>query len=460
MVRRFSEYAVFVLLAGACALSGCGSGGDPAGPPNVVIITMDTVRADHLGCYGYPVDTTPRVDALAEVATRYARCVASSSWTVPTHASFFTGKFAFEHGAHGFQVRFERNNVNALPEKELTLAEVLLDEGYSTGAFVANYVYLGPRWQLDQGFETYHVEHVRCPDINRRAFAWLDSIPEKPFLLFVNYMDVHRPYNAETVPGLLPRPVVEDDGELVEALCDSVMPGRSRVPRDLQQQVIDQYDTALRNLDTGIGALIDKLKSLDRYDNTVLVLESDHGEFFGEHLLVEHSKDVYEEVLSVPLIIKYPGQTQGALETATASATDLPNLILSAFPGDDWARHLLKFPDAPGNHEIISELYYTRLKDLFHPVWGHRFRRIRTAYYDWPFKYINSTDGDHELYDLERDPAESFNLVDEDEAVAARLAGQLRQLLESRTRSDEQVEQKPLTKEERRRMRSLGYIGD
>ncbi|MBC8423423.1 sulfatase [bacterium] len=453
-------YAFFIVLIGACSLSGCGSVDDHAGPPNVVIITMDTVRADHLGCYGYPVNTTPQVDALAAVATRYARFVASSSWTVPTHASFFTGKFAFEHGAHGFQVRFEVNNVNGLPAKELTLAEVLLDEGYATGAFVANEAYLGPRWQLDQGFETYHVEHVRCPDINRKAFAWLDSIPEKPFLLFVNYMDVHRPYNAQTVPGLLPRPVVPDDGELVEALCDAVMPGTNAVPPDLQQKVIDQYDTALRNLDAGVGALIEKLKSLDRYDNTVLVVESDHGEFFGEHLLVEHSKDVYEEVLSVPLIIKYPGQTQGAIESTTASAPDLPHLILSAFSGDDWAQHRLKFPNAPGNHEIIGELYYTRLKDLFHPVWGHRFRRIRTAFYDWPFKYINSTDGVHELYNLEEDPVEAVNLVGLDEATAGRLAGQLRQFLESRVRSDEQVEQKPLTKEERRRLKSLGYVGN
>lgn len=456
-MRRFSLYLFLVLLAAACVLSGCG--GDPV-PPNVVIITMDTVRADHLGCYGYTVDTTPRVDALAGVATRWERFVASSSWTIPTHGSFFTGKFAFEHGAHGFQVRFERNNVNGLPEKELTLAELLRDEGFSTGAFVANFAYLGPRWQLNQGFETYHVEHVTCGELNARAFAWLDSIPEQPFLLFMNYMDAHRPYNAEPVPGLLPRPVEPDDGELVEALCDSVMPGRRAVPRDLQQRVIDQYDTALRNLDTGIGALIDKLKSLGAYDNTVLVLESDHGEFFGEHLLVEHSKDVYEEVLSVPLIIKHPGQTEGAVETTPASAPDLPHLILSAFPGDRWAEHLLKFPNAPGNHEIISELYYTRLKDLFHPVWGHRFRRVRTAYYEWPYKYINSTDGDHELYDLAADPAESFNLVDEDVATARRLADGLRAFLESRTRSDEEVEQTPLTKEERRRLKSLGYIGD
>jgi len=460
MGRQFSIYIIFALLAGVCGLSGCASGDSGAAPPNVVIITLDTVRADHVGCYGYPVNTTPVLDALAGGATRYTRVVASSPWTVPTHASFFTGKFAFEHGAHGFKVDTPVNNVNSLPDGELTLAEVFWDEGYTTGAFVANDAFLGPRWRLNQGFETYRVERVRCTEINKKVFAWLDHASKKPFFLFVNYMDAHRPYNARPVQGLLPRRVVNDNGELLETLYEAVMPGTNPVPAGLQQKVIDQYDTALRNLDTGIGELIDRLKRLGVYDNTVFVVTSDHGEFFGEHLLVEHSKDVYEEVLSVPLIVKYPGQNEGIVDATVVSATDLPHMILSAFSGENWEAQLGKFPDAPGNHEIISEIYYTRTKDLFHPVWGHRFDRIRTAIYDWPFKYIDSSDGEHELYNLEVDRVEGVNLVGSDEATANRLAGRLREFFDSRYRSQERVDQKPLTEEERRRLKSLGYIGD
>jgi hypothetical protein len=135
-------------------------------------------------------------------------------------------------------------------------------------------------------------------------------------------------------------------------------------------------------------------------------------------------------------------------------------MILSTFPGEDWAAHLGKFPDAPGNHEIISEIYYTRTKDLFHPVWGHRFDRVRTAIYDWPFKYIDSSDGEHEMYNLEVDRAEAVNLVGSDEATANRLAGRLREFFDSRYRSQELVDQEPLTEEERRRLKSLGYISD
>ena len=174
MGRQFSIYIIYALLAGVCALSGCASGDSGAAPPNVVIITMDTARADHMGSYGYPVNTTPVLDALAGDATRYTRVVASSPWTVPTHASFFTGKFAFEHGAHGFKVDTPVNNVNSLPDGELTLAEVFWDEGYTTGAFVANDAFLGPRWRLNQGFETYRVERVRCTEINKKVFAWID----------------------------------------------------------------------------------------------------------------------------------------------------------------------------------------------------------------------------------------------------------------------------------------------
>ena len=457
------RYRIHVILAISCifqVLTACGPT-DPTTPPNVIIITLDTVRADHLGCYGYPVDTTPHLDALASVATRYERCVASSSWTLPTHASFFTGKFAFEHGAHGFlSSPAAKNNINRLPESELTLAEALREEGYATTAYVANDALLGTRWQVDQGFEIYHVDRERCTIINDKVFAWLQARPDKPFMLFINYMDAHRPYNAETVPGLLPRPVVHDRGDLVRTMYEEVMPGTEPVSPELQQRVIDQYDTALRNLDTGLGALFDELKRLGVYENTVLVVTSDHGEFFGEHRLVEHSKDVYEEVMSIPLIIKYPGQTEGGIESTTATASDLPGLILAAFPNDVRKRRMVDFPDMPGTHEVVGELYYTRTKDLYHPIWGKRFRRVRTAIYDGPFKYIDSSDGAHELYDLDADPGEAVNLIETEAGTAARLAGRLGAFLASRAHSDAEDDKTPLTRDEIRRLRSLGYVGD
>ncbi|MCZ6816562.1 MAG: sulfatase, partial [Planctomycetota bacterium] len=286
--------------------------------PNVILITLDTLRADHLGCYGYDRPTSPRIDAFAETATLYRRGYATSPWTVPTHGSLFTGKFPYEHGAHSFKVDRPVMNVNRLPLEHLTLAEALKSEGYQTGAFIANNGYLTAGSQFNQGFDTYHVERVYADTLNERIFAWLDARRDKRFFIFINHIDTHRPYNTAPRPGITDRPVVRDQGQLLDRLYAAVMPGTGPIPSDLVARVTDQYDTAVANVDAAIGSLLDKLESMGIYDRTLIVLTSDHGEYIGEHHLVEHSKDVYQEVLWVPLIVKGVGQTSGkAIEDIT-----------------------------------------------------------------------------------------------------------------------------------------------
>jgi arylsulfatase A-like enzyme len=459
--ETFSLFQALVLLVvTAYVLPAC-SPEKSVTPPNVILITLDTVRADHLGCYGYDRDTSPRIDEYAKTATLYKKPIATSPWTVPTHASLFTGKYSFEHGAHAFKVKEgEVNNVNPLPLGQRTLAEVFWDEGYMTGAFVANDAFLGPRWQLNQGFETYRVSRVYAPELNDLVFDWLEVAARKSFFLFVNYIDAHKPYNTRSQPGLPGIHVVRDQGELVDSLYNTVMPGTGDVPAPLARMVVDQYDNALRNVDQQIGLLIDRLRLLGVYDNTVIVLTSDHGEFFGEHHLVEHSKDLYEEVISIPLIVKNPFQKTGEVVEHLVASTDIPHLILSQFTGDTWAGHLRAFPDAPGNHEVITEIYYSRTKDLFHPVWGHRFNRVRTAIYEWPYKYIFSSDGRHELFNLEKDRKESLNLLEQDPNAGERFAAKLQDFFAGRVRSRELVNQEPLSEEELKRLKTLGYVGD
>jgi arylsulfatase A-like enzyme len=460
--RTYKYVAMLVSLAVLInAVSGCARGRKSDAAPNVILITLDTVRADHLGCYGYGRDTSPRIDALAKTATLYKRAVATSPWTVPTHASLFTGKFSFEHGAHGFKVKKgEINNANPLPMSQLTLSEVFAREGYMTGAFVANDVFLAPRWQLNQGFKTYRVERLYAAELNEFVFQWLAVAQETPFFLFINYMDAHRPYNTRPQPGLSGVDVVRDQGELLDSLYSVVMPGTGEVPAPLARKVIDQYDTAVRNLDEQIGLLIDRLELLGFYDNTVIILTSDHGEFFGEHHLVEHSKDLYEEVVSVPLIVKAPYQKKQKTEKTLVASTDIPYLILSQFSGEKWVKHLDAFPDVPGNHEVVTELYYSRPRDLFNPVWGYRFDRIRTAIYEWPYKYIYSSDGKHELFDLESNERETQNLLEQKPEIAERFTGKLQDFFADRVRWAGVVDQEPLSEDEKKRLRALGYVGD
>ncbi|MCH7812728.1 MAG: sulfatase [Planctomycetes bacterium] len=451
-----------VCLACWC-LPGCAPEAPPPAPPrpkpNVILITVDTLRADHLSCYGHHRPTSPNIDRFAAGATRFTRAMATSPWTIPTHGSLLTGKLPFEHGAHTVKVREPVNNVRTLPLENVTLAEVLAGEGYRTGAFVANDGYLSAGSQFDQGFGTYHVDRVYGHVLNREVFKWLEADPQQPFFLFVNYIDTHRPYNTALRPGFIDPPAVQDQGQLVDRLYQRVMPGIGPIPPDLVAMVKDQYDTSVANLDAQIGALFDRLQTLGHYDRTVIVLTSDHGEYFGEHHLVEHSKDVYQEVLWVPLIVKGVGQERGRVIETPVSSTDVPNLIFAEFPKRLATRYRKLFPDAPGNHEIIAENYYTRTEDLFNPTWGHRFDRIRTVIIDWPHKFILSSDDRHELYDLAADPRESQNLVESRGELANKLAARIRRVQSLRRRYEDAALPQPLTEEQRRRLQGLGYIG-
>ncbi len=428
--------------------------------PNVILVTLDAVRADHLGCYGYERHTSPRIDEFAENGTLYTKSFAAAPWTIPTHASLFTGKYPFEHGAHTFKVEEWGNNVNSLHERHLTLAEVFKEEGYDTAAFVANAAYLSTRWQLNQGFDTYHVERVYALKLNEQVFKWLDTHTDNSFFLFINYIDVHGPFNTTPRPGLLDEPVVEDDLKLGRRLYKKVMPGEGPIPGDLVRKWINQYDTAVANLDEQVGALLDRLIDTNLYDDTIIVLTSDHGDFFGEHYLIGHSKDLYQEVLWVPLIIKNYRQKGRRITDVLTSSTDIPNLIFSQFPHDVAEQYAAVFSDAPGNHLAISENYYTRTRDLFNLRWGKRFNRVRTAVFDWPYKYIRSSDGKHELYHLVDDPKESNNLIEYEAEIADRLVKKLERFQKNRGESTDEIDLRPLTEENRKKLKSLGYIGD
>jgi len=436
------------------ALFSCAS---PTEPPNVLLVVVDTLRADHLGCYGYERDTSPRIDGFAAGATRYSRAMASSPWTVPSHASMFTGLDPFEHGAHTCKLESPEECVVPLAGRYTTLAEVLQARGYATTGFVANAAYMHADFRLNQGFDEWNVGYARAPRVTELALEWIEARRDEPFFLFLNYMDTHRVYNTLPRPGLLDEPAVRDGGELLDALIAAVLPGTGEVPGDLAQQVVDQYDTAIANADASLGDLFDGLRKLGRLKDTVIVVTSDHGEYLGEHHLVEHSKDIYQQAQWVPLIVRSPGQREGRRVETTASSVDVPHLILSEFPEPMRGELLPQFPNAPGNHVVISENYYTRSNDLYDDRWGHRFDRVRTAIYDWPYKYIRSSDGLHELYELAADPAESNNLVSENGPTAERLAHGLAAFQATRIEASG-GEPAELDEELREQLRSLGYL--
>lgn len=451
---RFRSLAA--LLLGLPLLQGCAE----ARQPNLLLITLDTVRADHFSSYGYDRPTTPNLDAFADRASRYETCFSTAPWTVPSHASLFTGLHPFEHGAHSFEPRDrKRGNVSPLDDSHETLAEVLRKEGYDTAGIVANQAYLKPRLNLHQGFDHWDVKRARAKGINRRVFRWLAERDDRPFFLFVNYLDAHYPYNAAPVAG--ERVYEEDERPAVtlERLVERVM-ADGEAPGELGALVIEQYDRAIRNLDAQLGRLLRHLEKLGLYDDTLILITSDHGEYFGEHGLVQHSKDVYQPALRVPLIVKWPGQTRGDVVATPISLVDLPRMILSGLSpalGERYAEH---FRYEPGNHPILAENYYSRARDLFHPVYGDRFRRVRTALFDDTHKFIHSSDGKHELYDLESDRDERRNLAAELPDRTREMSEALRGIQRVGRWTGSEHEGFALSAEEIEELRAMGYAAD
>jgi len=447
----------------------------PGGPPNVVLAVLDTVRADHVSCYGYERRTTPAIDALAATGDRYAVARATSSWTLPSHASMLTGLYPFHHGAQA-RLDPDRGQVSELPlqgrmptgEPMPTLAEVLSAEGYQTLAVVANGGYLPARYGLGRGFDDYRdkdsPEQRVSRDVNRIALEMLASRdPERPFFLFLNYMDAHRPYNVGPLPeeraAALPPPDPEEPRRLLNELVAAVMEEEAPPEPELIARVVTQYDYGIAHGDLAIEGVIDWLKAAGEWENTLFILTSDHGEFLGEHDLAEHSKDIYEEGVRVPLVVRRPGQRKGAVIEEPISLVEIPCLVLASLPGEARARHAGSFPCGDAGAATYTELRYTRSKDLF-SEYGARFRRERTAIYLGPYKLIRSTDGHHELYDLERDPREEHNLYRKDDERSRQLLDQVTALRERADRGVVEFPTEELTEEQRRELRELGYFGD
>ena len=435
-------------------LAACGGpSAPPEGvPPTVVLVSMDTVRADSLSAYGGPEGATPHLDRFAAGATRYVSSYSAAPWTMPSHASMFTGLFPFEHGAHSFLPGpgHRGDNVFALHPRFQTLAEGLAAEGYATCGVVSNTVYLRPGLGLDAGFQRWDVRRESGARVTARALEWLDSRAggDRPAFLFVNYMDAHRPY-ATGDP--------EADGHAaLDGLIKRVMVSNEPAG-DAGLEVRALHQRAVSRLDTEVGALLEGLRTRGLLEDALVIITSDHGEAFGAHSLVEHSKDVYEDLVKVPLLVKAPGQTAGRVATERASSVDVPGLVAGALESSGFPVLARSFTRAPGNHPVVVENYYSRLRDL--ERFGDRFRRRRVAIYEGSRKFILDSAAAPELYDLAVDPAELDDLAERDAASVADMARSLEVLLSAGAFQGQRALPDQLTRQQADEMSELGYGG-
>ena len=464
------------LLLGAIVLSACGADdGATSAPPNIILISLDTVRADHLSLYGYSRPTSPNLDEFARSATLYSRAHTTAPWTLSAHASLFTGLYPSEHGAE--MIRFEPDaNPDLelpLPPGALTLAEVLGEVGYRTASISSNLMYLVPRYGLHQGFEHFETlkgrgkkAPARGNEVNARTQEWVEEVladPDgRPFFLFINYMDAHTPYNTTPRPGFLEDtpPFSHRKRKFHEARVNGGKPG---VPRAILERTIDQYDLSIANLDDSLGQFFAFLRDQDLFEDALIMVVSDHGEYLGEHDLLGHAKDVYEGAMRVPLIVKAPKQVEARQRDELISLVHLPYMILE-LAGLEERVAGDPFPYRWPEDQIEGQMRYSLWIDIQTP-WGARFDRVRAALYDGRHKFIHSSDGNHELYDLEADPDEIDNLLLGSPHLAATWAGRFAAIAEKERRQPPEPDldaypevDHELSEEDREKLRAMGYI--
>lgn len=383
--------------------------------PDIAVIVLDTTRADRLGVYGYDKGTTPHLDAWSAGARVFTNMESDATWTVPAHASLFTGKPPIAHGAHGVPLG-SRAIASPLPAGMPTVAGALQKAGYRTVGIAANEAFLQRAWGLSEGFDiwmcgqlvqgTPPLPYLSAERVTALAKSTLaQRNPSEPLFLFVNYMDAHAPWTPREGfvrdSGAINRHILPYGGGWEDARI-RVMADKD-LPTETQRAWSEAYDAELRYLDVHLGELLDSLGGF----GAVIVL-GDHGEYLGEHYLVEHSKDVYETVSHVPLLVRgtvpghdaSPGRDASPIQTHDVARWILDAAGVAPLPGMTTTEDLL-----------VTEEYWARKRDL-HTTWGRRFNRIRRAYRIGDHKLILGTDHSQEAYDLASDPGEENNLRD------------------------------------------------
>ncbi|MBW1854447.1 MAG: sulfatase-like hydrolase/transferase [Deltaproteobacteria bacterium] len=448
---------------------------------NVILIVLDTVRSDRLSMYGHP-GVTKNLQEFSKDTLIFENCVATSSWTIPSHASLFTGFYPTEHGSHGIldpkkSNIFGRPITAPLSEEFVTLAEVFKNSGYKTCAVASNRIVLSPEIKLGQGFQitdnSWNIGHIyqiypfrpiihlfcyltniypkytlyyrTADEITKESIYLLEKL-SPPAFLFVNYLDAHGPYSP-------PRP-------FSGYFLDTPFPQLYRLKQYFRRYIkkrwnkqhwdsyqLSQYDGEIAYLDDELGKLFSRLKQMGMYDSSLIIVTSEHGELFGEQGFYWHVGPIYEEIAKIPLMIKFPYSKRVGREKRMITLADLYPTILSICD--------LPIPEGIsgksfGNNAspVVSELYEFKTGE-------HR------VLYDMKYKYMEygHTKGS-ELYDLDNDPKEKENLAERLPSVVAIMEQKLREWKNTHTPQytssvDEEV---TMTQSMREQLKALGYI--
>jgi arylsulfatase A-like enzyme len=450
-----------------CLAAGC-SGRPVAQGPNIIVLLVDAMRADHLGCYGYGRNTSPEMDTLAREGVVFKNAYSPSSWTLPSTASLLTSLYPREHGA--------TDTTKAIARKAVGLAERLHKAGYDTAAFSANYSLVTAERGFDRGCDHFEllvkegsevsaeelnrtrklldfarkITAVDAEELNAAALKWLDGRKEtsRPVFMYLHYMESHSPYEAPEPFRTVfdPDYTGEVDGTNVEG---AVFRDEFELTERDEEHVTALYDGEIAYADKQLGILMDELDSRGLLEDALVIITADHGEELFDHGKISHGRTLYEEVIRVPLIMwqkqfEHPGTTVDAY----ASLIDIVPTVLSVC-GIERKGALRGTPLLPPGDSVGSDTVWAEVdEDLL-------FRAHKRALIWDNWKLITSPDGS-ELYDIAGDPHELNDLAGSKPELAATLSAKQDDFYKQLKRGKAPVVE--LDDEARRKLRSLGYV--
>ncbi len=438
MTLRTSSLATWAFAAALLLLAGCSSG--PAAPrPNVLLIVVDSLRRDHLGAYGYDRNTSPHIDRLAAESVRYDRAVSQAPWTLPSVAGLLTSRDPAVLGIEGFN--------SSVAEGQVLLSEVLRAHGYATGA-VVSHTFVSAAWGFGQGFDSFDESNVKdhqavtSPGVTEKALAFVREHRDRDFFLFVHYFDPHFPYR-------------EHEGFVFEA--EEPYEGRVRAGMSLRKldngrlgeadarELRRIYDSEIAWTDHHIGRLLDGVRALGLMERTLVVFTADHGEEFLDHGKLGHGRALFEELVGVPLLLRYPDGAPGVV--------DRPVALLDVYPT------VLEAAGIEIGHEVEGRSLRGEPDDRRVILSATRRRRHLSAAIDRRHKLVRAGSGETRLYDLDSDPGEMRDLSAGGGEIPERLEAALR-VYEGRLAGADEAPGIEIGSGDREALRALGYVDE
>ncbi len=426
--------------------------------PNVVILSIDTLRADHLGCYGYERNTSPTIDKLASEGVQFSNCYAQRGLTWPSLTSIMTAMYPKTHGV--------RRNQVPLDGKNITIAEILKNEGYKTGAFLANY-YFSP----NRGFDTKMGGEIGDLDyaITGQALGWLNGInpQEDNFFLWIHYKNPHLPYEPpEPFTNMFDSTYTgQYDGS--RKSVNSIYVNKTELEERDLDHIVALYDAEIRSTDSYIELILQKLKAMNVYDNTIIVFISDHGEeLYERNYYFDHACSIYDGVLRIPLVIKYSDVIPaGKIMENQIESIDITPTILNIlkvplrdeFEGRSIFGMILDdssdvwFPSFADRSIVINSIRTPQWKYIYNPEDYHAVC-VTGAVEDDGEGYDVEIE---ELYNIQTDPSEQVNLAEQFPNIAKELRAEIINWLNTNKKVHKEY---TLSKEAEKRLRALGYV--